>query len=71
MVNHLHRTAEEREEWERQDPEEREKEYLPQKYSSLRKVPAYERLVNERFERSMVRTYTFIAQGPSWTNKCG
>ena len=48
------RTKEEREEWEKLDPEEREKEYLPQKYDSLRKVPAYDDLVKERFERSMV-----------------
>lgn len=48
------RTKEEREEWEKTDPEEREKEYLPQKYDALRKVPAYGELVKERFERCMV-----------------
>jgi len=34
-------TKEEKEAWENTDPEEREKEYLPQKYDSLRKVPGY------------------------------
>ncbi|KAM7224476.1 ribosome biogenesis protein ERB1 [Rhypophila decipiens] len=46
-------TKEEREEWEKTDPEEREKEYLPQKFDALRKVPAYGTLVKERFERCM------------------
>jgi hypothetical protein len=48
------RTKEEREEWENADPEDREKEYLPQKYNALRKVPAWGNLVKERFERCMV-----------------
>jgi hypothetical protein len=47
-------TKEEREEWENADPEDREKEYLPQKYNALRKVPAWGNLVKERFERCMV-----------------
>ena len=34
-------TSEEKEAWENADPEEREKEYLPQKFDSLRKVPGY------------------------------
>lgn len=37
------------------DPEDREKDYLPQKYTSLRKVPAWDNFVKERFERCMVR----------------
>ncbi|KAK0731780.1 NUC169 domain-containing protein [Lasiosphaeris hirsuta] len=45
--------AEEREAWEALDPEEREKDYMPQKYGALRKVPAWDTLVNERFERCM------------------
>ncbi len=49
------RSKEEREEWENADPEDREKPYLPQKYNALRKVPAWGTLVNERFERCMVR----------------
>lgn len=46
-------TAEEREAWEKLDPEEREKEYLPAKYDALRKVPAYGEFVKERFERCL------------------
>ena len=48
------RSKEEREAWEKMDPEEREKEYLPQKYNALRKVPAWTELTKERFERCMV-----------------
>ncbi|KAL5612348.1 uncharacterized protein BROUX77_002504 [Berkeleyomyces rouxiae] len=46
-------TKEEREAWENQDPEDREKDYLPQRYDSLRKVPGYGEFVKERFERSL------------------
>ncbi|KLU85260.1 ribosome biogenesis protein ERB1 [Magnaporthiopsis poae ATCC 64411] len=46
-------TEAEREAWEKLEPEEREKEYLPHKYDSLRKVPGYESLVKERFERCL------------------
>ncbi|KAF7331925.1 Ribosome biogenesis protein ERB1 [Mycena kentingensis (nom. inval.)] len=46
-------TEAEREEWEKQDPEDREREYLPQKYSSLRLVPAYDHFVKERFNRQL------------------
>ncbi|ROW18145.1 hypothetical protein VPNG_00284 [Cytospora leucostoma] len=46
-------TEEERKAWEEQDPEDREKEYLPKKYDSLRKVPGYDMFVSERFERSL------------------
>jgi hypothetical protein len=53
-TNTFDRSKEEREEWENADPEEREKEYIPQKYNALRKVPAWGSLINERFERCMV-----------------
>ncbi|EXJ86601.1 ribosome biogenesis protein ERB1 [Capronia epimyces CBS 606.96] len=43
----------EKEEWEKQDEEDREKEYLPTDYSSLRKVPGYGRFVKEKFERCL------------------
>ncbi|CAG8438502.1 14022_t:CDS:10 [Ambispora leptoticha] len=43
----------EKEEWEQMDPEDREKNYLPQKYSSLRAVPAYGRFIHERFNRCL------------------
>jgi len=46
-------TKEEKEAWANQDPEEREKEYVPQKYDSLRKVPGYDMFVKERFERCL------------------
>lgn len=46
-------TKEERKQWEETDPEEREKEYLPQRFDALRKVPAYDTLVKERFERCL------------------
>ena len=38
---------------EEMEPEEREKEYLPQKYDSLRRTPAYDQFVKERFERCL------------------
>lgn len=43
----------EKQAWESTDPEDREKEYLPTGYDSLRKVPAYDKFINERFERSL------------------
>ncbi|KAF7355143.1 Ribosome biogenesis protein ERB1 [Mycena sanguinolenta] len=46
-------TEAERTEWEAQDPEDRERDYLPQKYSSLRLVPAYDRFIKERFNRQL------------------
>ncbi|KXJ95770.1 NUC169 domain-domain-containing protein [Microdochium bolleyi] len=44
---------EERKKWEELEPEERDKEYLPKKYDSLRKTPAYDSFVKERFERCL------------------
>jgi ribosome biogenesis protein ERB1 len=46
-------TKSEKQAWESTDPEEREKEYLPTKYDSLRKVPGYDKFIKERFERSL------------------
>lgn len=46
-------TQEEREEWESKDPEDRERDYLPQKYSSLRVVPAYDNFIKQRFNRQL------------------
>lgn len=46
-------TAAERKEWENTDPEDREHDYLPQKYSSLRLVPAYDQFVKQRFNRQL------------------
>lgn len=46
-------SKEEREEWEKQDPEDRTKALLPTKYDALRKVPAYMDFTKERFERCL------------------
>ncbi|KAM4066979.1 WD domain, G-beta repeat [Hirsutella rhossiliensis] len=46
-------TAEERLAWENTDAEDREKDYLPAKFDSLRKVPGYAGFVKERFERCL------------------
>jgi ribosome biogenesis protein ERB1 len=46
-------TEEEHAEWEATDPEDRARDYLPQKYSSLRLVPAYDRFIKERFSRQL------------------
>ena len=46
-------TEEERKAWEAQDEEDRERNYLPQKYSALRLVPAYDRFIKERFSRQL------------------
>ncbi|KAG4097015.1 BOP1NT domain-containing protein [Neocallimastix lanati (nom. inval.)] len=46
-------TEEEIEEWKKLDPEDRPKNYLPKKYSSLRAVPAYDKFIQERFERCL------------------
>lgn len=39
--------------WEEADEEDREKDYLPTDYSSLRRVPGYDRFVKEKFERCL------------------
>jgi ribosome biogenesis protein ERB1 len=46
-------TEEERKEWEAKDSDDREHNYLPQKYSSLRLVPAYDNFIKERFNRQL------------------
>ena len=46
-------TKAEKQAWESADPEDREKEYLPTRHDSLRKVPGYEKFIKERFERSL------------------
>ncbi|KAI1870222.1 hypothetical protein JX265_006392 [Neoarthrinium moseri] len=46
-------SKDEKKAWEEADPEEREKEYLPQKYDALRRVPGYDQFVKERFERCL------------------
>uniref|UniRef100_A0A060TH72 Ribosome biogenesis protein ERB1 n=1 Tax=Blastobotrys adeninivorans TaxID=409370 RepID=A0A060TH72_BLAAD len=46
-------TEEEKKQWEKTDPEDRERNFVPQKYGALRKVPGYSESVRERFERSL------------------
>ncbi|CAR28294.1 ZYRO0F00616p [Zygosaccharomyces rouxii] len=46
-------TPEEKEQWDKADPSERERNFVPQKYGALRKVPGYTESVRERFERSL------------------
>lgn len=46
-------TEEERKQWEEMDPIERERNFLPSKYNSLRKVPGYNENIRERFERCL------------------
>ena len=44
-------SKEEIEKWKATDSEDRERDYLPQKFPSLRLVPAYDRFINDRFNR--------------------
>ncbi|CAG0884367.1 unnamed protein product [Cyprideis torosa] len=48
-------TEAEREKWEKleEEPWKRKLNFIPQAYSSLREVPAYERLIKERFDRCL------------------
>lgn len=46
-------TEEEKKKWEETDKEDRERDYLPQKYSSLRLVPAYDQFIQQRFSRQL------------------
>jgi len=46
-------TEEERREWEALDPEDRERNFLPQKYNSLRLVPAFDQFIQQRFDRQL------------------
>ena len=46
-------TEAERAQWEATDPDDRERDYLPQQHSALRLVPAYDRFIKERFNRQL------------------
>jgi len=46
-------SEEEKKAWLDEDKEDREREYLPQKYSALRLVPAYADFIQERFSRQL------------------
>ena len=39
--------------WENADEEERDREFLPTNHDALRKVPGYEKFINEKFERCL------------------
>lgn len=46
-------TPEEEEEWRNTDPSDRTLGFVPRKFDSLRRVPAYEQLASERFQRCL------------------
>lgn len=46
-------TQEEIDAWNAMEPEDRPRDYLPKKYSSLRLVPGYADVIKERFERCL------------------
>ena len=46
-------TEEERKQWEETDKDDRERDFLPQKYGALRLVPAYDQFIQERFSRQL------------------
>ncbi|KAF9821433.1 hypothetical protein IEO21_00679 [Rhodonia placenta] len=46
-------TEEERKKWEETEKEDRERDFLPQKYNALRLVPAYDQFIQERFGRQL------------------
>lgn len=46
-------TPEEEAEWSKMEEEDRPYNYLPKKYASLRKVPGYEKMVQERYGRCL------------------
>ncbi|KAI0313825.1 BOP1NT-domain-containing protein [Amylostereum chailletii] len=46
-------TEEERKDWEETEKEDHERNFLPQKYPSLRLVPAYDQFIQERFSRQL------------------
>jgi ribosome biogenesis protein ERB1 len=46
-------TEKERAEWEATDAEDRERNFVPAKHSSLRTVPGYNRFIQERFARCL------------------
>lgn len=46
-------SPEEKEKWEKMDPEDRESNFIPAKFSALRRVPGYANAIRERFERCL------------------
>lgn len=43
----------EREQWEKTDPEDRDRDFLPRDHSALRRVPGYDELLHERMNRCL------------------
>lgn len=46
-------TPEEKEEWEEMDEEDRPLNYIPTNYDKMRKIPFYDKLIQERFQRCL------------------
>ena len=46
-------SKQEKTEWEDQDEEDREKDFLPEDHSALRRVPGYGKFIKEKFERCL------------------
>ncbi|KZS98013.1 BOP1NT-domain-containing protein [Sistotremastrum niveocremeum HHB9708] len=46
-------SEEEKKQWEETEKEDRERDYLPQSYPSLRLVPAYDQFIQEQFQRQL------------------
>ena len=46
-------TPEEQAAWEKMDPADRPLNFVPQQHGTLRRVPLYEPLIKERFERCL------------------
>lgn len=53
ISSHLYLLSPQRLAWLQQEPVERKLNFLPQKFPSLRTVPAYSRFIQERFERCL------------------
>ncbi|KAK6093141.1 Ribosome biogenesis protein erb1 [Batrachochytrium dendrobatidis] len=46
-------SPEEEKKWKETDAEDRQKNFIPQKFNSMRRIPAYERFIQERFSRCL------------------
>ena len=40
-------------EWNDLDPQDREQDFIPQKYNNMRSIPGYDRFIQDRFERCL------------------
>ena len=55
-------TAEEQEQWRQQDPADRPLDFIPQRYSAMRLIPAYSEYVKERFERCLTGDHRVLTR---------